>query len=605
MPSKINRRSFLGRAACGMGTIAFSSATLSFYKESSSAKSTMPKGKKLLATTDYPDNIGICDCLYNRAQMDSLHKYLASIGVTRHQWIIDTMWNIYDDNQSGFDTLAEAVESAHAHGLEFYAEIKPFEGAGGINALPHSLPLPKGAIAVKDIRGIIPRMRPFVASHPHMCLKRRPGSYEFRGPVTSIRLIKGDDQPTRIRPEHLSIWTSSSNNRFSRYEGPLSFRESVEWRPTFPGATTTSVIGNQYRILHLEGLKIPADHKYILIRCSLSDGRGDFTNERGNIVELEGPDHENIPFILSTGFVNYKDERERWTRPGIRNQLCRYTQLPEVQAILNDPEKWKEHFQDFCSFNEGSPLTDLYTLDKEGYIAVACGKPEYNLGHLHPIYPEVREHWLDEVRYCLDRGVDGINIRQANHTRSAEPWEYGFNDPVIEATGGRTDYPSIMRVNGDAYTQFLREARDLIKSRGKSLTIHLNAQILAPDDRGLILRYPPNFEWQCETWVNEIADDLEFRKYWTLRPWNLPPVLDKFISVTKAANKPLYFQSRFRELTVEGPNNRLREELELIRNYPELGGFVLYETAYVTRINQNGEFEGSSDVANLIKTLFF
>jgi len=56
------------------------------------------------------------------------------------------------------------------------------------------------------------------------------------------------------------------------------------------------------------------------------------------------------------------------------------------------------------------------TLEKDGYIAVACGKPEYMLGNLHPIYPEVRQHWCDLLRYCLDRGADGVNIRTANHT---------------------------------------------------------------------------------------------------------------------------------------------------------------------------------------------
>lgn len=603
MINKLNRRSFLTSAACGLGTIAFSSAKAPFM-QTSSTTSTIPKGKKLIATTDYEGNVEREQVFFNRTQMDEMHKYLSSIGVTRHQWIYNTNRTLYDIGPSGFDTLAEAVESAHTHGLEFYALIKPFEGGGsGATWLPHSMPFPNGSIALKDMRGIYPIARPFVARNPHMCLKRRPGSYEFHGPVTSIRLVKGDDQPTRIRPEHLSLWTSSSNNRFSRYKGPLTFRESIEWRPTFPGPQSLQVIGNQYHILHLEGLKIPVDHKYILVRCSLFDEHGDFTNERGNIVELVGPDHENIPFILSTGPIDYEALREELLHP--RSPIVsRYFQLPEVQAILKDSRKWKEHFQDFYYFGERK-LTDLFTLDKEGYVAVACGKPEYLLGNLHPIYPEVREHWLDMVRYCLDRGVDGINIRQAQHTVSAERWEYGFNDPVLEAAGGKTDYVSICRVNGDAYTQFLREARNLIKNRGKSLTIHLNAQMLAPDDRGNILRYPPNFEWQWEKWVREIADDLDFRGYWFLRPWNLPPVLDKFISVAKAENKPLYFQGRFRELTFDGPNHRLRWELELIRNYPELAGFNIYETLEFTRINQNGEFEGSPDVANLIKTLFF
>ena len=597
MLKKINRRSFMTTSLSGVGAIAFS-RKISPFIQTTSVKSNIASGKKLLATTDYYDNILNCQCFFDRARLDELHKYLSSIGVTRHQWIVDTIWNIYEDHPSGFDILTEAADSAHAHGLEFYAEIKPFEGGGVGDTFPHSLPFPKGVIALRDMRGIFPIARPFVARNPHLCLKRRPGTFDVRGPVSAIRLVKGDDKPTRIRPGHLSIWTSSSNNRFLRNDSPLSFHESVEWRPCFPTS-------KQCRILHIEGLQIPADHNYILVRCSGTDGSGDFTNERGSIIELADTHGENIPFILSSGPVEYKAHLENY-KQSMHKKLVSYFQLPEVQAEFYDQAKGQEHYQDFYSFNEHFKITDPYTLDKEGYIAIACGKPEYMLGNLHPIYPEVREHWLDMVRYCLDRGVDGINFRHSNHVQSPEAWEYGFNEPVIEAAGGRTDYPAIRRINGDAYTKFLREARDLIKSRGKSITIHLYSQMLMPDDRNERLSYiPPNFEWQWETWVREIADDLEFRGAWTLRPWNLRQVMETFGCITRAANKPLYFQGNQKELTFNGPFHFKREELKQIRNYPGVGGYVLYETAGITRMNEKGKIEGSPDIENLIKTKFF
>ncbi len=210
------------------------------------------------------------------------------------------------------------------------------------------------------------------------------------------------------------------------------------------------------------------------------------------------------------------------------------------------------------------------------------------------------------VRYCLDQGVDGINFRTSNHTQSPEAWEYGFNEPVIEAAGGRTDYPSIRRINGNAFTRFLREARELIKSRGKSITIHLYSQMLMPDDRNDRLSYiPPNFEWQWETWIREIADDLEFRGAWTLRPGNLSQVLDIFSSVTRAANKPFYFQGNMKELGFNGPHHFTRAEIDMIHNYPGIDGFVLYETANFTRMKEKGGIEGSPDVRDLLKNHFF
>jgi len=440
MPKKMNRRTFMGTTLSGCAVTLGGKVTSLITLSDTGASSR--QGKKLLATTDYYDNILHGKFLFERKHLNALHKYLASIGVTRHQWIVDTIWNFYD-NTDHFDLLAEAVKSAHQNGLEFYAEIKPFEGGGFENTLPLSLPFPKGVVALKDIRGIYPIARPFVAENPHFCLKRRSGTYHFEGSISVIRLVNGDDKPTQIKAEHIEIWTSPSNNGFERYNGPVLFRESVEWRPMYPKS-------KQCRILNLEGLHIPVSHKYILIRCKLK--KGDFTNERGNIIELSDQDGKNIPFILSTGPVDYNTHRSQYDNY-MHDRIARYYQDTEVREEFANREKAEKHYRDFYSFDERRRLTELYTLDKEGYIAVACGKPEYMLGNLHPIYPEVRKHWLDMINYCLERGVDGINIRHSNHTRSPEDWEYGFNEAVLEATDGRTDYPTIRHINGNAYTQ--------------------------------------------------------------------------------------------------------------------------------------------------------
>jgi hypothetical protein len=50
--------------------------------------------------------------------LNELHIYIASLGVIHQQWIVDTIWNFYD-NPGQFDLLAEAVESAHHYGLKF------------------------------------------------------------------------------------------------------------------------------------------------------------------------------------------------------------------------------------------------------------------------------------------------------------------------------------------------------------------------------------------------------------------------------------------------------------------------------------------------------
>ena len=245
-------------------------------------------------------------------------------------------------------------------------------------------------------------------------------------------------------------------------------------------------------------------------------------------------------------------------------------------------------------------------MDKDGYIAVACGKPEYMLGNLHPIYPEVREHWLALTRFCLDRGVDGINFRVANHTRSSEYWDYGFNEPVLKASGGRTDYPTISRINGNAFTKFLRQAQSLIKARNKKLTIHIQATMLKPDDRGRLTSLPPNFEWQWETWVREIVDDLEFRGAFKLRPWNLQTVLETICFVAKSHNKPVYYQSDFHSMpNDEGRKHTKRQEIELVKKQSGLDGFVLYETANFTRKTDKGAIETLPFMEEVINSFFW
>jgi hypothetical protein len=66
----------------------------------------------------------------NKEQLEELHKGLASLGVSRHQWMFDTRTILYENYTHGFDLLAEAADSAHKYGIKFYAEIKPFEGGG-------------------------------------------------------------------------------------------------------------------------------------------------------------------------------------------------------------------------------------------------------------------------------------------------------------------------------------------------------------------------------------------------------------------------------------------------------------------------------------------
>ncbi|MEL7586104.1 MAG: hypothetical protein AAGU19_05280 [Prolixibacteraceae bacterium] len=610
MDSKLNRRVFLTTALTGIGAAALS-GTGGLVMEMPEKKKPAMTSKRLYATTDVLDNILInyrgsrygdpvarpaeydenFRSFMDRRQLEELHRFLASVGVTRHQWIVDTIWNLEEDYPHRFDLMKEAAKSAHQYGIEFYAEIKPFEGGGFGNILPSTMPAPAG-IVWNDLRGIFPAMRPFVAANPHLNLKRKAETCAYTGPVSAIRLVKSDDRPTRLKAGHLSIWTSATNNRFIPYTGPVTFRETIEKRYRFP-------YWRQCRILHLEKLNLPEGHAYVLIKCKPADGS--FSNEKGNILELVNRQGQVIPHTLSTGPVSL-EEHEDFYRSKVYQQIVRYLQLPKVQAELNDPQRMKEHYRDYYAFGAYNPA-DWTTPDKEGYVAAVCGKPEYLQGQLNPAYPEVREHWLEMIRFCLDRGVDGINLRHSSHVLSPERWEYGFNEPVLKASGGRTDFVTVSRINGDAYTLFLKEASKLVKSRGKALTIHLETELLMPDDRpGKLNSYPFNFEWQWEKWVREIGDEFEIRGIYQLRPWHMDKAIDVFSALTRASGKPVCLQGDFHGMAFDGPFASIEAEMDLVKHHENLDGYIFYETANITRLNDEGKLEASPEAAELLKS---
>ncbi len=606
----ITRRNFITCTASGLGA-----AMLGGYVGPLMKTSIAASGKKLIATTDYNDNLGVNYkgsrygapkkrpeefyqknlYFWDKSQIDDLHKELASMGVSRHQFMYNPRAAYYDNYPHGFDLIAQVAESAYAHGLECYTIIKPFENGGFGTFLPVTMPFPEHSCAFKDLRGICPGALPFAAEHPEMNLKRRPGTFEVKGPITAIRLLKGDHRDHRVKQEHISIWTSATNNNFVKYTGPIEFEESLVPRYRF-------AYWRKCRALTFSGLQIPRDHVYILIKCSLADEQGNFSNENGNILELLNADGEIMPHTLGKGPASLKSHNAGFFQHDLQKKSVPYLQLPEVQAEINDARKMEQHYNDHYAF--GSELSTKWTtLDKEGFLIAACGKPEYMLGTLHPIYPEVREEWLRLTRYCLDRGVDGVNFRVGNHTRMAEYWEYGYNEPVLEASGGKTDYPTICRINGDAYTQFLRQARDLIKSRGKNINLHLNTGILWLDDRKPTIALPPNFEWQWQTWIKEIGDEFELRGHYSLRPWKLRNTIETFGNAAHAVGKPFYLQGDFHGMTFEGPFDRTRNEIKRVKSSPELDGFVMYETANYTRLTDNYRIEKSPEMAEIVNDL--
>jgi hypothetical protein len=137
------------------------------------------------------------------------------------------------------------------------------------------------------------------------------------------------------------------------------------------------------------------------------------------------------------------------------------------------------------------------------------------------------------------------------------------------------------------------------------MTIYLHAGMLIRDERDRLPVLPPNIEWQWETRVREIADEFHFRGAWTLRPWNLNKAIDIFSAVTKEMNKPFYYQSDFHTMTNdEGRRVFKIHETDYVKGHPGLDGFILYETANYTKLNENGKIETKPFMKEVIKSYF-
>jgi len=552
--------------------------------------------KDLHIAVDFNDDLSQAHRFFEKPHFDSLLDYCRELGVSRIEWIVDTIWSHYDVYPGDIDVLRYVTEGAHERGMELYAVIKPFEGCLN-SALPHKMPSVAGA-SISDIRGILFQVRPFVAEHPDMRLKRMPGDWNPAGPIKAINLVKEGDAATRVQPEHLELLTSDTTCGFKRYEGPIEYSQSVQWRDTFPRY-------KQCRIITLGGLEIPEDQKYILIRCSPADREGDFTNELAKMVELIGEDGNEIPSTVSNGPAHPK-HNPLWSLTDPFNaQRTRYGRSPEVREALKDTARIEEMCSDLHGF-ESTLMVPIevkpHTLDGAGYVAVARGKAEYLAGGLHPAYPEVRKHWLELTQYCIDRGVDGVDYRCAHHTISSEPWAYGFNEPVMDNNAeGDVDFDAVARRTGEAYTQFLREARDLLHANGRKIAVHLHESLIARNERGVTPRVPINCDWQWETWVREIADSVVYRGVFHVRPWTNRRIVDRLSAVAAEAGKPFVYQCMRIQLTYDGPYPCLEREMEYVQRHPRVDAYQLYETANITHMDDGGRLHGSPHVAKLMR----
>ena len=156
--------------------------------------------KELCVTSDIYDDFLFCKTILTENHIEDMMRYASSLGATRFEWILDTLWNIYEKTGPvKYDLLKVACDSAHRNGMRFDVVYKPFESGPWAwrITLPFSFPHSDDDRIVKNETGIVHSVRKFVAENPQYRIARRKGDGEDPGgKLAEIRLVKFDENET-------------------------------------------------------------------------------------------------------------------------------------------------------------------------------------------------------------------------------------------------------------------------------------------------------------------------------------------------------------------------------------------------------------------------
>lgn len=545
--------------------------------------------KELHVTIDFTDDLVHHGRQYEPAQIDQLLDYFGQIGIHRVDWHWDTWIDIYRMPFGGCSNLmAYVVEAAHDRNMEVHAVMKPFEMGPAVWAIPHTFPRPDGVELFDTHKGMIVTVDPFLSAHPEMQFRRMPGAKASGRPVASIKLVHEDDASSSIEKDDLSILIGPEVGGLRPYDGEVNFSAAVEWRSDFPTS-------GPRRVLSLDGLRIDPADKFIVLTCASREGT--FRNTLDNLIELHDDDGMRIPSTPASWRMDWERLRSRPPIP----ELTAYGRSQEVVDFLSDEEGLKKACETAYLFDEtvGSVRR---TLDVEGgFAGVMRGKSEYLVGSLSPVYAEVQDRWLEIIGDCLDADVDGVNIRAAGHSSHVHDRdEYGFNG----AREGYMDRDEEGRENGEAYTAFLRKAKEDISAAGKVTSIHVNATFDFEDDRHVSCNLPPNVDWQWETWVREIADVVHLKDIHFLHTPRAQHFVDRATRVAKEAGRPVVYIGTNKELRFSGAHDRIRYEMNLAKTHPRVDAYQLYEAASFTKVDEGDRVVGSEEIAELVREIW-
>jgi len=512
---------------------------------------------QLQGTYDFPDEM--CGGIYTPEIIRKELKFLKRHGMGRIYWIdypgaVEAVRKhtrgapvYYPDfyertiEMFGGDPMPVVCKIAHEEGLEFFTVIKPYDLWAG------------------DI---------FVEAHPVCAFRRNPEwTTEYRGEhIAEISLFADNSEPLPFDVSDIKVYASSDNVCFERIDG-VSIKDYVVMRPEYKWSPAGKQKTNSYenvRKIQVTGLNL--ERRYWTIEFPISENPGNFGNKVFLFAEVKS-DKGELPFA-----------------PALRTRGSDFRVAGFDFIRSNMSAGWAD-------VSEGMELRQA--LPAGSVLGLKIGHDLYYYGMLEPGFPEVRRYWLKSfIQRAIDAGVDGVDVRIAHHHECREWLSFAFAEPVIDVFRDRfgrepkpesADYEAVRRIRGEFHTQFLREAKMLLKSAGKKLEAHIEARMKTPPQYDTYTQ----IHWDYATWIDEgIVDGVNLKYLGPLNPWVHREIIPRavkqciLVHVISAIGDPRS-QSRTPEWTVE--------QWDMVR-VAGLNGLNLYEIWVYLRTTPRGEF---------------
>jgi hypothetical protein len=485
------------------------------------------------------------------------------------------------------EPLKVAVQAAKEAGMEVFVQFKPYEG-GGTHTVPHGVTPPSGRNWLECVGGRAVGLDPFLVAHPEMRVRRKSVPARAEVPLERLELVfllgrkpgrEGLDK--RLRMEVRADW-------------PALSPEEIEARPVRSVTLFTSQDNASYAPLNGE-LRFECRLERRLLRdangqplfpapqlCRVVTVRGFSTKAPYLAVQLDA-DAEACRLIpWSESFVTGYDAQgaalpltaTATVRPGI---LTRKYGFAENGFEFNElgPYYWDEGWK------------------RATLLGIARGKDEYVRGDFCEAYPEVRAYWLRRIREFIDMGCDGVDLRLMSHSSGVPDFtQYGFNAPVAAEYRRRHGRPmeegcdpfEVMRIRGAFFTEFVKEAAELLHASGRRLSVQFHDFQATPT---LDVTFPslgfwanpkilPDWKALLALCDEAVVKDFNWGVY---APWNAAAVKD----AAAAAGKPVYVTAYLEQGHDLNPAFLAAAERD-----PRLAGLVIYEAVYRPGRTQDG-----------------